>query len=330
MKTQPIRIESFPLPFMAMLMAICMAFISGCGNGESTGSESRAPGDADAQHNIQVFANTKNPTWTSIEGSLWIMRTQEDPSPNKTGLVWTNEGDPSLDNHIGHYSGETSSLETLIEDLVPGETYRIAAYAEFDFGTVHGNVETFTMPEGPAIGVGEAHQDGIIVYFFQEDDPGYVEGEVHGILAAPMDAGESQWGGRCGRVDDLSPDLGTGKENTRKILAFHEALDNYTENPQQCHEENDGSIAAKLAAEFQHGEHRDWYLPSERELNLLYRNLHAQGIGDFAPTRYWTSSEVPAGLPRSDIIATNIDFSDGQGWTTGKEETMRVRPIRNF
>ena len=317
------------MPLIAMSL---LTILTGCGDGNATGNGNGngRPADASLPDHMEIFVNTKNPTWTSIEASLWISRRRDDPGPTKTGLVWTREGDPSPDNALGSFSGESSSLSTLIEDLVPGETYRIAAYAEFDAGTLHSVITEFTMPEGPAVGVGEAHEDGIIVYFFKEDDPHYVEGEVHGLLAAPMDAGESQWGGLCGRVGDLADNLGSGLENTRGILAYHEALDNYSENPQQCHEENDGTIAAEMATSFQHGGHSDWHLPSRDELLLLYRNLHAEGIGDFAPARYWSSSEVPEGHIGNDRLAANVDFSDGGRWTTGKEQTMRVRPVRRF
>lgn len=319
-----------PHSYRIELFALSLLLLWGCGGGNSGGNGNDATADESFEHNMQVYVTTKNPTWTSIEAGLWISRRREDPSPRETGLIWTLEGDPSLENALGTDSGQTSSLNTRIENLVPGETYRIVAYAEFDFGVLHSDIVEFTMPDGPAIGVGEAYQDGIIVYFFQEDDARYVEGEVHGILAAPMDAGESQWGGRCGRIGELSADLGAGKENTRRILAFHEALDNFSGNPEQCHEENDGTIAAELAAAFQHGGHQDWFLPSEDELSILYRNLHDHGIGDFVGARYWSSSEVPSGHRFRESFAANIDFTNGGGWTSGKEQTKRVRPVRYF
>lgn len=326
MKTFVKRRQLLTLPLIAILW--------GCGGGNTGGNTggngTGTPGDDSVEHNMQVYVTTKNPTWTRLEAGLWISRGRDDPSPHTTGLVWTREGDPSPENALGNHTGETSSLNTLIEDLEPGETYRIAAYAEFDFGVLHSEIVEFTMPDGPAIGVGETYQDGIIVYFFEEDDPHYIDGEVHGLLAAPRDAGESQWGGRCGRIGDLSSDLGAGAENTRKILAFHEALDNFSDTPEQCHEDNDGTIAAQLAANFQHGGHQDWFLPSEGELRLLYQNLHAHGIGDFSEARYWSSSEVPEGHRSSESFAANVDFTDGGRWTTGKETTMRVRPVRHF
>ncbi len=52
--------------------------------------------------------------------------------------------------------------------------------------------------------------------------------------------------------------------------------------------------AAQVVMDADHGGYSDWFLPSVEELNLMYENLHLEGLGDFlleAYTSYWSSSE---------------------------------------
>jgi len=71
----------------------------------------------------------------------------------------------------------------------------------------------------------------------------------------------------------------------------------------------------------------DWYLPSKSTLNLMYVNLHTQGLGGFAsgsPT-YWSSTE-----------STNNSFAWSQAFYNGSQSSVekysgfRVRAVRAF
>jgi len=80
--------------------------------------------------------------------------------------------------------------------------------------------------------------------------------------------------------------------------------------------------AKKMCTEYRGGGYDDWYLPSEEELNFIYRNLARKGkiIGS---GRFWSSS--------GDIYeAWGQNFGDG--WRTKHSRTDRdsVRAVRAF
>ena len=130
------------------------------------------------------------------------------------------------------------------------------------------------------VNVGDAYQGGIVAYLFQEGDISYVDGEVHGLIAAKEDGPDSFWGCDPYLLPGASETaIGTGEQNTINILYW-------------C---QDNNIAAKEAFGYEvtDGEttYGDWFLPSKDELNKLYLNKDA--IGGFTNTKpYWTSSQI--------------------------------------
>jgi hypothetical protein len=76
---------------------------------------------------------------------------------------------------------------------------------------------------------------------------------------------------------------------------------------------------------------RGWFLPSRDELALMYRELKANGAGDFRDGgvadnfEYWASSQETADM------AAHIDFADlGRQHGDDKDFPRRVRAIRAF
>jgi hypothetical protein len=145
--------------------------------------------------------------------------------------------------------------------------------------------------------------------------------------AAPKDIGPAQWGAMGTNVNGISTAVGTGKANTQRIVpALNQAGD-------------DG--AALLCSSLNINGHTGWFLPSKDELNMMYVNLKAKGLGGFGNSRYWSSSQ---GGGEDSLWSSSSDqawtqsFSDGSqsaarsgvGGPGNKNNTYSVRPVRQF
>jgi uncharacterized repeat protein (TIGR02543 family) len=108
-------------------------------------------------------------------------------------------------------------------------------------------------------------------------------------------------------------EIGTGQQNTVSIVKEDSLADK----------------AADMCAEYSivNGgvKYDDWFLPSILELNEMYVNLKASGIGGFIDDEYWSSSQV-------DIeTAYTRDFGNGfDAAGQKKDEDNNVRAIRAF
>ncbi|WP_373520637.1 hypothetical protein [Aquiflexum sp.] len=171
--------------------------------------------------------------------------------------------------------------------------------------------------------VGEPFQGGVVGHVFGPGDPGFVSGETHGIIIAPVEqVFEAQWGCQGSAVTGTSTQVGFGRSNTEKVLAFHDALPNFYTNPTQCHPDNDGTVAARLTINFENGGYKDWFMPSLEEMNFLYDNRDK--IGGFSNVEYWSSCESNA------TNACVMSFITGEQLSMPKSQLRRVRVIRFF
>ena len=128
----------------------------------------------------------------------------------------------------------------------------------------------------------------------------------------------SEWGGFNIIVDGLSTAVGAGKRNTELIV------------------ETVVNSAALRCKGLDTGGFNDWFLPSTEELNLMYTNLRAKGLGDFGqgPSSipelnwfYWSSSQ-PVQSPEAGAIVR--DFRNNEQTSHLKYKSFRVRAIRSF
>ncbi|GEM_PF-6520752 len=172
----------------------------------------------------------------------------------------------------------------------------------------------------------------------------YLNGNGGGMEVAPSSTEFlTQWG--CysinAKINGTKSEFGSGKENTRLILEYHESIDFYND-PEQCQEfvdpigiiQSTGEVAAKRCSDLDFGGYNDWYLPSLGELELIYNNLLVAGLGDFSDTRTLISSTES---DTHDSAAMGMLFNDFNGNLSGdiwgfmwKYDLDSYRAVRNF
>ncbi len=163
-------------------------------------------------------------------------------------------------------------------------------------------------PVAPPLVIGDSYGGGKVAYILQSGDPGYIAGQVHGLIAAVSDQSTgAEWG--CFEANIPGAEgiaLGTGNQNTIDIVTG-------------C---STSGIAARICYDLVLGGYSDWYLPSKDELNKLYLNQVA--IGGFANASYWSSSET------DDYGAWGQYFNDGTQGGYDKDTPNYVRAVRAF
>jgi hypothetical protein len=189
------------------------------------------------------------------------------------GVCWSTSTNPTIElsTKTSDGSGTGGFISSLV-GLTVGTKYYVRAFAINSAGTAYGYEVTFT------IGVGVSYQGGRIAYIFQSGDPGYIAGQVHGLIAAPSDIGGGfiSWcNGSYILTGASGAAIGTGYTNTNAIVSSQGA----------------GNCAAKLCADLVLGGYSDWFLPSFQELARLYYIPNDPPIY-IGP--HWSSTETSA------------------------------------
>ena len=148
--------------------------------------------------------------------------------------------------------------------------------------------------------IGQAYHGGIIFYI---DNTGN-----HGLIAATSDQGTGiSWKKTKNVLTGATGNaVGTGLSNTQKIVAA----------------QGNGNYAASLCLNYESGNFKDWYLPSKKELDLLYQQRNV--VGNLSATNYWSSTEATKGKAWDQEFGGGFQFKDDKGFT------LNVRAISSF
>lgn len=182
--------------------------------------------------------------------------------------------------------------------------------------------------------IGDSYGGGKVAYIFQPNDPGYVQGQQHGLIAAEADVNTmytDAWDGDAytgvyvwsttqfkikknpdyayKQISTTGTAIGDGAANTEKILTVYSA----SMYP---------NSAAAIAHAYQGGGFNDWFLPSIDELKKLYESKAL--VGGYADFIYWSSSEMNVNEAWYRI------FVNGLRGASNKSTFKRVRPVRVF
>jgi TolB-like protein len=132
------------------------------------------------------------------------------------------------------------------------------------------------------------------------------------LEAAPSETEfTARWGAYKETVGGTEKGVGTGKRNTELIVAYLKRT-------------GESGKAAQICDSLVFKGYDDWFLPSWDELNLIYANLKAKGLGELSNDIYWSSSEAG-----SDYAADQV-FGNGRRARDGKIQRIMVRAVRAF
>jgi hypothetical protein len=285
--------------------------LSGVNTGDqdlSTLATKTALGDSTAQVRSEIpdvsgFLTTEtDPTFTSSQAAT-IDATDITNLGNLSGV---NTGDQDL---------STLALKTNVLELdnttafTPDADYEPATKKYVDDNAGSGST-TYS--------VGDFAQGGIV---FWVDETGQ-----HGLVCAKDDqsVGVRWYAGTYGYMRATGDGLYAGEANTSIIIAAQVAIgdDGFTYAAHKCIE------LQVIEGGKTYG---DWYLPSLKELDLMYQNkatidatAGANGGSSIASAFYWSSTEGDGNY------AWTRNFNGGNNFNQNKDNAYRVRAVRAF
>ena len=82
--------------------------------------------------------------------------------------------------------------------------------------------------------------------------------------------------------------------------------------------------ATRVGRNHRGGGFTDWRLADRESLDLMYKNLHGNGLGGFSNSNYWSLAEV------NTTNAWAMGFADGSLISISKTNAYSVRAVRSF
>lgn len=243
-------------------------------------------------------------------------------------LVFDYDGQEYPGNWIFLFVGDELHMNINLEG-----TSEVAQYWNIDrkIDMSSSKIELYTTPKKIRL---EKYCGTLQEYAVGDTGPGegivfYDKGEYsHGwryIEVTAIDLAASQWGCAGSLAYESAPSE-NGMINSARIANYHDSFTNFYINPSICNSENDGTVSARAALLYDNMTGRDWFLPSENELQLIYANLYLAGLGNFSAEKYWSSNEV------NEPEASVLDFAAGMSVAEPKipSDAVHTRAVRYF
>lgn len=138
---------------------------------------------------------------------------------------------------------------------------------------------------------------------------------------------ETQWGCLTQEIGVSATNIGAGKSNSARIIAFMNDIPDYESDPNAwCSSLNDGTVTAWVTDVYPNNGFTDWHLPSLEEAQMVAQNLGwlSEDPEEKETLLIWTSSEISAEL------AYAVDLYSGEAVALSKHLNLRAMGVRYF